>query len=175
MQVVKFQDGPTRCETWELPDGGWDDFVAVVDRFLAFAIAGIAAEYGGEAVKWLEVNGWPTSGRLMVFPSHEGPFGNRGERVCFELSSKHLEAACSRIGEALPTSDRDAAWTALGRRVWGRVSECLASGAASQELARARRIHKLRIAGYDYEPGEKLFWLTQEGALRREPGPIDEA
>jgi hypothetical protein len=175
VQVVKFTDGLTRHETWELPDNGWDDWATVTDRFLGHAIAGIAAEYVGDSVEWLEINGWPISGRLIVFPSQDGPFGNRGERVCFELSSKHLEAAFCRIGEVVPDADRDAAWTTLSRNIWNRVSECLISGKASQEFAIARQSHRLLIAGFDYEAGEKLCWLKKDGALRRGPGSIDAA
>ena len=39
---------------------------------------------------------------LIVFPSQDGPHGDRGERVCYELSSEHLETASRKIGEALP-------------------------------------------------------------------------
>jgi hypothetical protein len=175
VQVVKFTDGPTHYETWELPDNGWHDWEMVVDRFLGHAIAAIAEEYVSDSVEWLEINGWPISGRLIVFPSQDGPFGNRGERVCFELSSKHLEVACLRIGEVVPEVEQDAAWADLSRRVWQRVSECLVSGVASQEFAFARQSHRLLIAGFDYEAGEKLCWLTRDGSLRSEPGSIDAA
>src|SRR5262245_1846374 len=166
MEVIRFTDGPTRHEVWELPDAGWKDWAAVVDRFLAHAIRSIAEEYAGEPVEWLEVNHWPHSGRLIVFPSQDGPHGDRGERVCFELSSEHLLAVFQRVSDEAPEADRDWVWIDLSRRVWVRVSECLLGGAAGQELVAARQTHRLRVAGYDYQPGEGLWWLTEDAAIR---------
>jgi hypothetical protein len=164
MEVITFDDGPTRCEVWKLPDGGWDDWAATVDRFLAHAIRGIAAEYAGGTVEWLELNQWPISGRLIVFPSQDGPGGDRGERVSFELASDHLEAASERIGDTVPEPKQEAAWEALARRVWRRIGECLRDGDAAVELAAARRSFRLRVAGYDYDPGEGPPRLTESGA-----------
>jgi hypothetical protein len=166
VEVIQFTDGPTRHEIWELPDAGWDDWAAVVDRFLAHAIHGIAAEYANDSSEWLEVNQWQNSGRLIVFPSQDGPHGDRGERVCFELSSKHLEAASRRICEAVPESQQEAAWAALSGRVWRRVGECFVRGAAAGALASARRSLRLRVAGYDYNPGEGPWRLTEAGAFQ---------
>ena len=163
MQVVRFTDSGTRQETRELPDAGWDDWAACCDRFLAHSIRGIATEYAGDPVEWLEVNYWQNSGRLIVFPSRDGPHGNRGERVCFELSSEHLEAESRRVSELVSKPEQDASWEALASRVWHRVSECLTSGEAYRELSTARRSHKMRVAGYDYNPGEGPFHLDESG------------
>ncbi len=164
MEVIRFTDGPTRYETWELPDAGWDDWAAIADRFLAHAVRAIATDCPAGAAEWLEVNHWPYSGRLIVFPSRDGPHGDRGEPVCFELSSAHLEAASRRIGASVPDADQDAAWAVLAERVWRRVSECFA-GAAGRELAAGRVLHRLRVAGYDYQPGEGPWRLTEAGAF----------
>jgi hypothetical protein len=166
MEVVRFTDGACCHEVWKLPDRGWDDWSACVDQFLAHAIGGIAAEYVRESVEWLEINHWPYSGRLIVFPSREGPPGDRHERVCFELTSQHLEAAFQQVDESVSGAERETVWVALSRRVWLLVSECLQSGASGQELVAARRRHLFRVAGYDYNPGEGLWWLTETGAFR---------
>jgi hypothetical protein len=68
-EVVRFTEGGMRNATWELPAAGCADGAAHVDVLLAHAIRGIAAEYIGEPVEWSEVNDWPDSGRLIVFPS----------------------------------------------------------------------------------------------------------
>jgi hypothetical protein len=152
VEIVRFTDGNTRHEVWQLAGTAWDDWAACVDRFLAHAIGAIVAAYPGEPVEWLEINHWPHSGRLIVFPSQNGPDGNRDERVCFELSSAHLELAAQRDGHS--------------HQVWTRVSACLLHGAAGQALTAAQRSHRLRVAGYDYNPGEGLWWLEEDGLLR---------
>ena len=174
MEVIRFTDGPTLHEVWELPDAGWDDWATTVDQFLAHAIRAIVAEYTGEPVEWLEVNHWQVSGRLLVWPSQEGPHGDRGERVCFELAGMHLETASRVISESAPDAEKDAAWAALADRVWRRVGECFTSGGARRELAVARRSHRLRVAAYDYNPGEGPFRLSQDGVYGATPGS-DEA
>jgi hypothetical protein len=166
MDIVRFTDGLTRCETWKLSDTGWDDWASTVDRFLAHAIRGITAEYTGSPVEWLEINFWQDSGRLIVFPSQEGPSGDRVERVCFELASEHLEVESRRVGNSIPEDEQDEAWEALNVAVWRRVGECLTAGDSSSELSAGRRSHRLRVAGYDYNPGEGSFRLTESG------GPI---
>jgi hypothetical protein len=165
VEVLRFTDGGTRYETWELPDAGWDAWATHVDRFLAYAIRGIVAQYAGDQVEWLEISYWQNSGRLIVFPSQDGPHGNRVERVCFELSSEHLEAESHRVSESVPGVEQDEASEVLASRVWHRVSECLARGDAEHELANARQSHKMRVAGYDYNPGEGPFRLAESGAL----------
>ena len=165
MEVTKFIDGPTRYEVWKVPDAGWGHWAETVDRFLAYAIQGIVAEYAGEPIEWLEVNHWQISGRLIVFPSHDGPGGNRGGRICFELSSAHLEAASRRVSDFVPEAEQDGAWAVLAERVWRRVGECLISGAAAADLVAARRSHHLRMAGYNYTPGEFPPRLTESGAF----------
>ena len=84
----------------------------------------------------------------------------------FELASEHLLTVFRRVTSEVPETDREWVWVDLSRRVWVRVSECLLSGAAGRELATARRSHRLRVAGYDYQPGEGLWWLTEDGALQ---------
>jgi hypothetical protein len=163
MDIVRFTDGPTRYETWKLPDAGWDDWASTVDQFLAHAIQGITAEYAGLPVEWLEANYWQISGRLIVFPSQDGPYGDRVERVCFELASEHLEVESRRVADSIPDAEQDEAWEALAVAVWGRVGECLTAGDSARELSAARRTHKLRVAGYDYNPGEGPFRLAESG------------
>jgi hypothetical protein len=174
VEIIRFTDGPTLHEVWELPDAGWDDWATTADQFLADAIRAIVAEYPGERVEWLEVNYWQDSGRLIVWPSQEGPHGDRGERVCFELSSQYLEAASLAISESVPDSEKDAAWAALGDRVWRRVGVCLTTGTAGRELAVARRSHPLRVAAYDYNPGEGPFRLSQDGVYPAPQGTGEE-
>src|SRR5262245_17771701 len=107
VEVIRFIDGSTRHEVWELPDSGWDDWAAAADRFLAHAIRGIAAEYAAELVEWLEINHWPYSGRLIVFPSQDGPHGDREERVCFELASEHLLSMFRRVNTEAAVADHE--------------------------------------------------------------------
>ncbi len=164
MEVIRFTDGETRYEAWELPDAGWDDWAARLDSFLEHAIRGIAAEYDDTRVEWLEINYWQNSGRLIVFPSQEGPHGDRSERICFELASEHLEAESRRVSESLREPEQDASWQELASRVWRRVGECLASGEAGCELSTARRSHKMRVAGYDNNPGEGPDRLDESGS-----------
>lgn len=166
MEVIRFIESATRHEIWELADAGWEDWTIVTDRFLAHAIQGITAEYPSDPVEWLEVNHWPISGRLIVFPSDEGPYGDRHERVCFELSSEHLATASRRISKSVSEANQDVAWATLAARVWCRIGECFVGGAAGKELADARRTHQLRIVAYDYQPGEGEFRLTEDGAYR---------
>jgi hypothetical protein len=165
LQVVRFADSGTRYETWELPDAGWADWTAHVDLLMAHAIREIADEYIGEPVEWLEVKYWQDTGRLIVFPSQDGPHGDRAERVCFELSSEHLEAESRRVSQSVPDAEQEGAWEALALRVWRRVSECLTAGEAARVLCTARRSHALRVAGYDYNAGEGPIRLTEGGEL----------
>ena len=91
---------------------------------------------------------------------------DRGERVCFELASAYLLAEFDRVNDNAPDTDREPAWIDLSRRVWAQVSECLLGRTAGRELIAARRSHRLRVAGYDKNPGEGLWWLAEDGALR---------
>jgi len=166
VEIIRFKDGECRYEVWNLPDGGWNDWADRADRFLAHSIREIAAEYAGEPIEWLEINHWPYSGRLIVFPSQEGPYGDRIERVCFELSSEYLEAAVRQVSKSVPEADQESMWVSLSRRMWMQVSECLLHGDAGRQLAIARQSHRLRVAGYDYEPGEELWWLAEDGKIR---------
>jgi hypothetical protein len=50
------------------------------------------------------------------------------------------------------------------------ISECLTVGEASKGMIAGRRHHRFLIAGFDYDPGEKLFWLSQDGRFLGEPG-----
>ena len=165
MNIVRFTDGPTRYETWELPDASWEDFASAVDRFLSHAIRAIAAEYDGSPVEWLEVSYWRVAGRLIVFPSKDGSHRDRVERLCFELASRHLEAESHRINRSFPEDDRDAAWEAQAVAVWRLVGGCFADGNASRELAAARRTHRMRVTGYDYNLGEGPLRLTEDGGF----------
>lgn len=142
-----------------LPDRGWDDVCAQIDTFLADAIRAIAAEYANEPVEWLEINRWPSSGRLIVFPSQQGPDGDRKERICCQLNSDYLENEWTRIGDSSEDGEEDAAWETLGSQVWDRVESCLRSGNAAHALEDARRFHPFRLATYDYDFGEGLFYL----------------
>jgi hypothetical protein len=164
VNVIRFSDGPTQCEVWELPDAGWDDWASQADVFLAYAIQGMSAAYLRESIEWLEVNYWPDTARLIVFPSSD-PYGDRGERVCFQLCSSHLQTAFDAAALLRSEAEQDAAWDALCRGVWSRVSECLLVGEASRELKAARAAHRMRVAGYDYCPGEGLCWLGEDGSL----------
>jgi len=163
-EIINYQDRSCRCTVWNLPDNGWYDVVEHIDPFLAHAIKHIAAEYAPDWFQWLEINHWQDSGRLIVYPSQEGPFGNRGERIYFELSSQHLENESIRIGDAwtsgtLSESACDIAWHELKMRVWGSVEYALRFGGAALELAAARQTHPFWLACYDYAPGEDHFQL----------------
>jgi hypothetical protein len=165
VDVVRFTDDGTSHETWELPDAGWDDWAAQVDRFLAHSIRSIVGEYAGDCIEWLEINYWQNSGRLIVFPSKDGPLGDRGERVCFELSSEHLVSESRWVSESVKEIEQDGAWEGLASRVWHRIGECLVRGEAAHQLATAREFHGMRVAGYDYNPGEGPLRLAESGAF----------
>jgi hypothetical protein len=165
VDVVRFTDGGTSYETWELPDAGWEDWSAKVDHFLAHAIQRIAAEYADDLVEWLEINYWQNSGRLIVFPSRDGPLGDRGERVCFELSSEFLANQSRWVSESVQEPEQDGVWEEFASSVWRRVGESLLGGQSAHQLAVARKLHKMRVAGYDYSPGEGPFRLAESGAL----------
>jgi len=173
MHVSEYQDRHRRCVHWDLPDRGWEDVARHLDPFLATAIREIAAEYAADPVEWLEINHWPDSGRLMLFPAHDGPYGNRKERVYFELSSDYLQNEFLRISDVVPDREQEREWQALGRKVWGRVGDCLHGGQASRELAEARKVHGLRVSAFDYCFGEGLFHLSDldeeaASAMRKE-------
>jgi hypothetical protein len=161
MKIVEYQNGRCRCIVWELPDCGWEDVAGRLDPFLAHAILSIAAEYATEPVKWLEVNHWPDTGRLMVFPSQDGPNGNRGERIYFEFRSNCLENEFLRIGMLGTQAGRSSAWEEMENRTWHRVGDCLTKGHAARQLAKARKIHRFRIAAFDFCFGEGLFHLPE--------------
>lgn len=126
------------------------------------------AAYPGDSVGWFEVNHWPSSGRLIAFRSEGGPYGERGEKVCFELSSAHLALASRHIGVTGSAAEQERAWGDLSGRAWRRVGECLTAGAAA-ELAVARQTLTLRVAGYDFTPGESPWRLTGAGECAAPP------
>src|SRR5689334_3348264 len=101
MQVTEDQDGRRRCVHWDLPDQGWQEVARRIDPFLASAIQTIAVEYPDDPVRWLVINLWADSGRLLVYPAQDGPNGNRGERIYFALHSDYLENRHNRITETL--------------------------------------------------------------------------
>lgn len=110
--------------------------------------------------------GGTTGRRLLVFPSQEGPHGDRGERVCFELAGEHILCVFRQVAAEAAETDRECAWIDLSRRVWRWISACLQTGDAGRAFAAARRTHRFRVAGYDYQPGEGLWWLTEDGAFQ---------
>ena len=112
MEVVRFTDGGTSHETWELPDAGWDDWAAACGSIPGPCDSGHRGRVRRRSVQWLEINYWQGSGRLIAFPSQDGPHGDRGERVCFELSSEHLGAEAQRVSESVPEAEQDRAWEA---------------------------------------------------------------
>jgi hypothetical protein len=124
------------------------------------AIQAIATEYANEPVEWLEINHWPDSGRLIVYPSQQGPHGDRDERICCQLISDYLKAEWTRIGDSIPANEQKNAWALLGKKVWDRVGECLRSGEAAQVLKDTRKFHRFRLATFDYDFGEGLFRLS---------------
>ena len=75
MQITEYQDGNCRRIFWNLPDRGWTDVAEHIDPFLTQAIQAIASEYRDESVEWLEINRWPDSGRLIVYPRPRGHSG----------------------------------------------------------------------------------------------------
>jgi hypothetical protein len=97
----------------------------------------------------------------MVFPAQDGPYGNRGERVHFELQSGHLENEFKRLADVPPGDQQGGALETLGRMVWRRTGHYLRSGRASRQLAEARKVHRLRLAAFDYCFGEGLFRLIE--------------
>lgn len=164
--IKRFQDGRTQCEVWELADRGWEDWAATVDPFLCYAIEGISTTCSSDLAEWLEINHWPDSGGVIVFPSQD-PYGDRGELCCFELSSKHLAHDFECISKNVAPNDQEQAWERTERRVWGEISSSLRNGGASKALAVARQRLRLRIFGYDYNPGEELWWLNENCELMR--------
>lgn len=169
-RVTRSRHGPTRLECWELPDAGWADWAATVDRFLAHALRGIAATCSGGQAAWLEVFADTNSGRLIVFPSRDGVGWDRGEPVRFELESRHLDEAWGRLIRELPPAGQDAGLEELDRRAWARVGECLTAGEASRELAAARRSLRLLVSGYDGDPEVGRVRLSEAGEFVAELG-----
>jgi hypothetical protein len=158
MEITEFQDSGTRCPCWRLPNRGWDDFAENLDGYLADCFRLIAAACPDKPVAWVELNYWPDTGRLIVYPSDEGPFGDRNERVRFQLFSDHLQQEFERICE-LPDEHKQVEWDALGQKLWDRVGECLRNGKAQHALSSARLSHPMKLATFDYAAGEGLFHL----------------
>lgn len=161
MQIIEYQDGHCRCINWELPDTGWENVANFIDLFMDQALCTILAEYREERVEWLEINHWPISGRLMVFPSQDGPGGNREERLYFELYSQHLQHEFNRISDSLPEEERDRALKELCLKVWQRIGDSLRNGQASQQWTEARKVHRLRLAALDHNFGEGPIRLSE--------------
>jgi hypothetical protein len=169
MEITSSTDGNLRQISWDLPDQGWEDVAGELDRFLAAAIQGIAEEYAAEPVAWLEINHWGDSGRLIVFPAQDGPYGNRDERILYDLNSAYLETEFARIAKSLTGNERLLAWKELEDKVWERVRESLCHGEASRSLADARRVYRFRLAAFDYtfEEGRfRLADLDEEAAVQ---------
>jgi hypothetical protein len=159
MEITEFQDGRKRCPCWELPNLGWEDLSTKLDAYLSEAIAAIADAYTDLPAAWIQLNYWADSGRLIVYPSDDGPFGNRTERVCFQLFSDYLQHEFDRVCE-LPGPKRQVEWNALGNKLWSRVGECLKNGRARRALSIARASHPMKLAAFDYDAGEGLFHLS---------------
>jgi len=160
MEITEFQDGQVRCPCWRLPNRGWDDLSQRLDDYLAECFRSIVAAYTDKVVAWVELNYWPDTGRLIVFPSDDGPFGDRNERVCFQLFSDHLQQEFDRICE-LPDEQRQDKWDRLGQKLWNRVGDSLREGKAQHALASARLSHPMKLAAFDYTAGEGLFHLPE--------------
>jgi hypothetical protein len=158
MEITEFHDGGTKCPCWRLPNLGWDDVSDKLDTYLSECFRTIAAAYTDKPVAWIELNYWPDTGRFIVFPSDDGPFGDRNEKVCFQLFSDYLQQEFDRICE-LPDEQRQAEWDALGQKLWNRVGDCLKDGEAQAALSSARLSHPMKIAAFDYDAGEGLFHL----------------
>lgn len=161
MQVFEQQEGGCRRVYWKLPDQGWEDVAGQIDPYLASAIQGIAKEYAPDPVEWLVINHWPDSGRLLVYPAQDGPYGNRGERIYFEISSGYLRNEFARISDLPTDNDVQRELKTLEDTVWGRVGECLRQGQASRRLAEARKIHRFYLAIFNYCFPEGLLRLTE--------------
>lgn len=158
MEIIEFPVGSGRCICWCLPNRGWDDFSRTLDDYLAQCFRSIAAAYPDKPVAWVVLNYWPDSGRLIVFPSDLGAFGDRNERVCFQLCSDHLEMEFDRTCE-LADEQAELEWDELEKKMWNCVDECLKSGNAQHVLSFTRFSHPMRLAAFDYDPGEGLFQL----------------
>jgi hypothetical protein len=156
MEITQFQDGGVRCPCWQLPNLGWEDLSDKLDDYLFECFRSIAAAYPDKPVEWVELNYWPDTGRLIVYSSDD-PF-DRTERVCFQLFSDYLQQEFDRICE-MPDEQRQAEWDALGQKLWDRIGECLTNGQAHRTLLSARVAHPMKIAAFDYTPGEGLFHL----------------
>jgi len=141
-----------------LLDLGWEDVSRRLDTFLAGAIRAIMNRCGDKPPNWLEINRWPDSGRLLVFPSPGGPGGDEDDRISCQLTSDYLEHEFLRIAD-LP--DPQPAWDALGKKVWDRVADSLNHGEASRAIADVPLARPLRLAAYDYNFGEGLFRLPE--------------
>ncbi len=146
------------CPTcWKVPDRGWDDVDRQIDLFLSQAIQAIALEYADEPVEWLEINRWPDSARLIVYPSRNLK-GDRDERICCQMFSDHLQAEWERGAKPGPDSENET-FERLDEKVWQSVMRSLENGAAAKALAQARSVHRLRVAAYNYDFHEGLFRL----------------
>jgi len=158
MEISEFDGDGTKCRCWRLPNLGWRNLSDKLDDYLSECVRSIAAAYPDKHVAWVELNYRPDTGRLIVFPSDDGPFGDRNERVCFQLVSDHLQQEFGQICQ-LPDEQRQGEWDALGQKLWDRVGDCLKTGQAQRALANARLSHPMKIAAFDYDAGEGLFHL----------------
>jgi hypothetical protein len=166
MEITEFNDGNTKCPCWRLANSGWADLSDKLDDYLSECIRSIAAAYPDKAVEWVELNYWPDTGRLIVYPS-DSPFGDRTERVCFQLFSDYLQEEFDQICE-IPDEQNEAEWDALGQKLWDRVGECVTNGEANRALLSARVADPTdnTVRGLDSAIG-KLVWIC--------PGPIPRA
>lgn len=158
MEITEFQDGSMRCVCWQLPNHGWNDVAEKLDDFLAECFLTIEARYPDKPVTWVELNFRPDGGRLIVFPSDEGPFGDRNERICYQLFSDHLQ---QQFDQTCGAEDelKQAEWDGIEKKLWDRVGECLTAGKAHNAISLMRATHPMKIAGFNYNAGEGLFRL----------------
>ena len=162
MDVSEFHDDGVRCIGWSLPNSGWDDLSATICQFLTDALTGILQECSGEQLNWIEMNYWPDSGRLMVFPSQSGPLGDRDEPIFFQLCSGYLTEEWNRIAAIVDQPEQqERQWEKLATRLWDRVSVCLSTGDAGETLKLAREKQTIKLAAYHYNPGEGIFRLPE--------------
>lgn len=164
MRIHESQVESVRLVYWDIPNEGSPPLFSVIDDFLEAAISVIPLAHCDASAQWLELSFWPSSGRIIVYATDDGPFGDRdGERVNYSLNSSFIEDEFMSFEFDVDSDPSGKAFEAKCNQmlepVYSRVRESLTSGKAAKALEEARKKHPLKLAIYEYDPREGLFPL----------------
>lgn len=176
-------DGPVRLEIWHLPQIGWDDWAAGVDRFLAHAISTLHARSGNPQIEEIHLNLWPDGGRLIVFVS--APVDSRDPPGAgyLEMDADYVAETYADFGTRLDAANAQdpehhpiaLAWEQWERQLWSRIGECLSSGRASTALCELGQKAPVRIRATNWsEDEQRLEEVTArqgDGSYVHHPAP----